>query len=142
MLYVDAREPGPPISWGRAGNRRGEMKAVRVVMDKDFEDDGLYCVTLWVDFDPPRYVSVSRDGLEEPDVIYVEAQDQIYGKKTTDLTYSVSGNILTLSFDQDYEECFHWNDGKEFSIEVDPPDLIKMQGTLVKIFSIEGEAGP
>ncbi|MXN79374.1 hypothetical protein GR157_32195 [Burkholderia sp. 4701] len=117
------------------------MKAVRVVVDKDFEDDGLYCVTLWVDSDPPRYVSVSRDDLEEPDVIYVEAQDQIYGKKTTDLTYSVRGNVLNFSFDQDSEGCFHWDNGKEVSIEIDPQDLIKMQATLVKIFSIEGEAG-
>ncbi|ELY2739324.1 hypothetical protein NNQ28_16970 [Cronobacter dublinensis] len=111
-----------------------DMKALKVLVDKDFEDDGLYAVTLWVDLEPPRYISISRDVFEEPDVIYIEAQDQIYGKKTINLRYSISDLVLRLYFTQDADERFHWNNRQDVSISIDKENWDEMLPTLNNIF--------
>ncbi|EPK7286484.1 hypothetical protein [Citrobacter farmeri] len=113
---------------------RFDMEALNVLVDKDFEDDGLYAVTLWVDLEPPRYISVSRDVFEESEVIYIEVQDQIYGRKTTNLNYSISEFILRLYFSPDSKETFHWNDSQEVSIKINKNEMDVMHPTLKKIF--------
>jgi hypothetical protein len=117
-----------------------QMKALKVLIDKDFEDDGLYAVTLWVDSEPPRYISISRDAFEEPKFVYVEAQDQIYGKKTKNLKYSLYDSALDLYFLPDSEDCFHWNNSRKVSIEIDKGDRDAMQSTLKNIFLIDASS--
>ncbi|KNC90721.1 hypothetical protein GM31_03385 [Trabulsiella odontotermitis] len=114
------------------------MTTLKVQVDKDIEDDGLYIVTLWVDLTPPRYISVSRDAYEEPDVIYIEAQDQIYGKKTTNLRYSISDSILRLYFLPGSEVFFHWNNSSEVLIKINERDWEVMQESFKNIFSLGG----
>lgn len=115
---------------------RFDMEALNVLVDKDFEDDGLYAVTLWVNLDPPRYISISRDEFEDPDIIYIEAQDQIYGKKTTNLKYLLSGSILKLYFIPESTEVFHWNHSQEVSININESTKYEIHSTLKKIFDI------
>lgn len=113
---------------------RFNMKALKILVDKDYEDDGLYAVTIWVDLESLRYISVSRDAFEEPDVIYIEAQDQIFGKKTTNLNYYISDFELKLYFSPDSDEVFHWSGGQEVSIKINKEDRDIMQQTLKIIF--------
>lgn len=113
-----------------------DMKTLKVQVDKDVEDDGLYVVTLWVDLTPPRYISISRDAYEEPGVMYIEAQDQIYGKKTTNLRYSISDSILRLYFLSGSGEVFHWNNSLEVLIKINDGDWEVMQESFENIFSL------
>lgn len=110
------------------------MKALKILVDKDYEDDGLYAITIWVDFEPLRYISISRDVFEEPDVIYIEAQDQIFGRKTTSLNYSISDFELKLYFSPSSDEIFHWSKSREVSIEINKDDRDIIQQTLKSIF--------
>lgn len=113
------------------------MKATKIIVEKNFEDDGLYGVTLWVDREPPRYLSISRDEVEEPDVIYFEAQDQICGMKTAALEYSLVENKLILKFPASSAEKFHWDGSEEVSIGIGRDDYLAVRETLVNIFSIK-----
>lgn len=114
------------------------VKATRVQRDTEFEDDGLFALTLWVEQSPPHYISVSRDEADDPDLIYFEAEDQAYGFKTKSLNYRVEEGLLKLWLPASAPESFHWTADRLVAIEIPRSHLDEVTEVLPHIFNAVG----
>jgi hypothetical protein len=112
------------------------MKAEKVQVDVDFEDDGLFGITVWVDQTPPHYVSVSRDAAEDPDLIYFEAEDQIHGFKTDALKVELIGNDFFVALNPECPLKFHWTADRSISIRINEEDLAEVRRVLGEIMKL------
>ena len=111
------------------------MKVARAKIDEEFEDDGLFSVTFWMDHGQvPSYVSIARDEMEDPDSVYFEAEDQIHGFKTKGLSYSITGNEVTLDLSGDPTRAFFWDNSKLIRLDISNNDLASVSESLKKIF--------
>jgi hypothetical protein len=112
------------------------MNAIRFLRDIEYEDEGLFCATIWVDETRPRYISISLDEAERPGELYFEAEDQVYGKYTRSLACTFSGSTLILASTLEVGNIFHWTPDTEIKIEMKSIDLDDARQILKKIFSI------
>jgi hypothetical protein len=110
------------------------MKPVRIQFDTDFADDGLYSITFWFqNSEVPSYVSLAKDEIEDPECSYIEAEDQKYGFKATDLSYTIIDDTLGLSFSADSDNRFFWNKSKYIEIEIPVHELKNVELCLAHI---------
>ena len=93
------------------------MRAKKVQIDHDFQDDGLFAITFYFEEDVvPYYITLSRDELEDPDVIYFEAHDQIHSFKSKEIKYTFKDNIFSLDLTNDVVNFFYWNHKKKIEV--------------------------
>lgn len=109
------------------------MKATEVRVDSEFEADGLFGVTLWVDCTPPGYVSICRDELEKPDSIYVEAQDQKYGFATDQILLQWRNSTLVIQHPEGAPWRFHWSVDDVVEIDIPESDVQEVKRVLIRI---------
>lgn len=109
------------------------MKLYKIQIDEDFEDDGLFSITFWVENDPPRYIALSRDELESPNSIYIEYIDQIYGFETRDIEYSFENGRLTLKL---LVNSFRWNHSSDLEIYIPEEEIDSVTFIMKKIFDL------
>ncbi|MBO2009985.1 hypothetical protein [Hymenobacter negativus] len=113
------------------------MQVDRTQIDTESEDDGLFSVTFWFDKSTvPGFVTIARDELEEPDVIYFEAEDQMHVFKTDKLAYLISGNSITFDLFNDLSNAFFWTTLRTFSLDVASEDLADVTQCLERIFEL------
>ena len=109
------------------------MKAVEVRVDAEFEDDGLFGVTLWVDSTPPGYLSICRDELENPDAIYFEAEDQKYGFETELIDLLWRNSVLIIGRPKQAKWQFHWTSADSVEIEIPESDAQQVKRVVERI---------
>jgi len=110
------------------------MKPSRIQIDREFEDDGLYGVTFWFgEGNNPSYLSLARDQLEDPDHIYIEAEDQRYGFRVRSLAWSRRDNTIALQLDPATHHRFHWNGTSTCDITVAVAEITGVESTLAHI---------
>ncbi len=109
------------------------MKIIKIQYDDEFEDEGLYTITFWVDKEPPRYISLARDEEESPSIIYVELFDQKYGYETKNVTYKFKENLLNLYLDKDFAFL---DNHHHIQIFINDADMFKVKQKLELIFDV------
>jgi len=110
------------------------MKPARIQLDTDFEEDGLYSITFWFqNSELPSYLSLARDEIEDPEFSYIEAEDQKYGFRANDLSFTINRENVGLSFSANSDNKFFWNESKYIEIEVPANELKKVERYLAHI---------
>lgn len=110
------------------------MKPTKIQFDTDFEEDGLFSITFWFDkYKIPSYLSIAKDEMEDPDFVYIEAEDQKFGFKSADLTYSINAYGIKLTFAKESNSYFYWDKSKEIEIEINENDLENVKRYLGRI---------
>lgn len=112
-----------------------KLNAIKLLRDIEYEDDGLFCVTIWVNETPPRYISISLDEIERPGELYFEAEDQKYGVYTRSLVCNFCGSSLTLISTSEVANLFHWTTDREIRIGMKSIDLQDAKQIIDKIFN-------
>lgn len=110
-----------------------KLKPASVQIDQ--EDDAFFSITFWFYDDVVGYISLIRDNDENPDAMYIECTDQIYGFEINSLLFSFIDNELilelengkTFNFDNSSKVCIHLN--KE-----DKERVASITNTIVKGF--------
>lgn len=95
-------------------------KPIEVYIDNEDFDDGFYNLGFVMNREVgvlPHHVGLCRDFIEEPDYVYIEADDQIYGFLTNQISYEIKGTLLTITLLD--EHVFYWNKEKTFTVEFD-----------------------
>ncbi|MBB5018569.1 hypothetical protein HNQ59_001858 [Chitinivorax tropicus] len=115
------------------------MKTTHVKADKEFEDDGLYCITIWVEEFPPRYISISYDEIEEPESIYIEAEDQKYGFKVPSIDLTLNDSSLKIGLGNDTAYHFHWTNQRCITITLTAEEIEEIKPTLHHIQQKSGQ---
>ena len=68
-----------------------------IAIESEYEDDGLYMITIWFTDDQIGYIAISRDLQGNcPEEIYFEWGDQSNGRFIEKLSYSFDNFILKL----------------------------------------------
>ena len=114
------------------------MLAKNIQLDDEFEDEGLYTLTFWLENDPPRYLCLARDD-DEPDHIYIEMLDQKYGFETTitHTHYQLNNQFLTLYLDRELTFFPH---KKQLTIELKQDTISAVTTKLRKIFAMANKS--
>ncbi|EAZ0459790.1 hypothetical protein QWQ33_003962 [Salmonella enterica] len=111
---------------------------IRTDIDNEDSDDGYFSLGFVFNYDDdiiPHNIGLCRDELEgEPDSIYIEADDQIYGFRTKKAKYSISDNLLTLTLLD--ENVFYWDKSKIINIKIDKNEVDEIEECLKSIFNI------
>ena len=117
------------------------LKTKSVQIDTELQDDGLYSITFYFGKSRnPYYMTLARDEYEEPDDIYFEAEDQIHGFKSREITYTLKNDILRIDLSADKSNNFFWT--KDRVIEVELGSDIKEAGEcLDRLFQIGRKVG-
>ena len=108
-----------------------KMKPIKIQIDSDQEDDGLYGITFWFFDDEIGYISFSRDDFEDPNRIYVEYTDQKNGFFIEKIEYSIKNKILELNLVGGAE--FYFNKSPLVKIELNEGDWIDVDRVLNRI---------
>ncbi len=73
------------------------LNAEKLIVETEYEDDGLYMITIWVDDDEIGYIAISKDLQGScPEKIYFEWGDQANGRFVNGFKYSVEGGLLNI----------------------------------------------
>ncbi|WP_227430526.1 hypothetical protein [Psychrobacter sp. I-STPA6b] len=111
-----------------------------IQIEHDFEDESLYIITFWLENDPLRYLCLARDYSENPNQIYIEFLDQIYGFETNKAKFLLENQIMHHSFtlyldrELDFLNLHFLNNDNKITIQLDTCDLSAITKTLAKIF--------
>jgi len=107
-------------------------------IDNEDSDDGYFSLGFIFNYDNniiPHYMGLCRDELEgEPNTIYIETDDQIYGFKTKKAEYSINNGILTITLLD--ENFFYWDKSKVINIKIDQNEIDVIEKCLESIFNI------
>ena len=100
---------------------------IDIDIDIEYTDEGVFSLLLQFNYDVnvvPHYIVLGRDELEsdDPNSIYVETDDQIYGFHTKHINYSIYDNILTFLLLG--ENVFYWDNSKEINIKLIPLQIL------------------
>lgn len=109
------------------------MRAQQVQIDTGYADDGLYAVTFWLDADPPRYITLARDEVEEAQSVYLEFADQKYGFSSPAISYVLEDTHLTLHIPPPHRL---WHGGRRIRITLPAEDCAATASVLARIFAI------
>ena len=75
------------------------LKLRPVSVQVDQEDDAFFSITFWFYDDVIGYISLMRDNDNNPDVLYIECTDQIYGFEINSLLFIFIDNKLILELE-------------------------------------------
>lgn len=113
-----------------------------IQIDKEFQDDGLFAITFYFEKDRiPYYITVCRDEYEEPDAVYVEAEDQIHSFKSSTIRYALCDAILTFDLSEDKENAFFWTRSKIVDIVLCQNDIHDVKICLERLFETGRQSG-
>ena len=78
-----------------------------IAIESEYEDDGLYMITIWFTDDQIGYIAISRDLQGScPEKIYFEWGDQSNGRFIEEFSYSFDNLILKLDLnDPSFRLC-------------------------------------
>lgn len=113
-------------------------KPIQIEIDNEESDDGFYSIGFIFNFDPnivPHNIGLCRDAMENPENIYVEADDQIHGFYTQSTSYDIQGTQLTILLNDDKD--FYWNHSKSIVIEIPMEQVEEVENCLMAILDIE-----
>lgn len=72
--------------------------AEEIAIESEYEDDGLYMITIWTD-DEIGYMAIYKDLQESnPEKIYFEWSDQVNRRFVEGFSFSVDRGILKINF--------------------------------------------
>ena len=113
-------------------------KPAAIHIDNDDEEDGFYSIGFF--FNPesdnaPKHLGLCRDIEENPDEVYIEADDQIYGFHTQSASFEMHGTVLTISLADDNR--FYWSDLATVDIDIPQEDINSILSCLRSIFDIQ-----
>ena len=74
-----------------------------------------------------------RDEVESPGDIYIETDDQIHGFHTTNATYAIINQVLTICLNDN--NVFYWNGSKTIKIYICDERLNDASKCLKRIFA-------
>ena len=114
------------------------LNPIEVAIDNEDSDDGFFSVGFILNYDVeqvPHNIGLCRDVYENPDSIYVEPDDQIYGFRTRNATFTVDDLILTISLHD--ENKFYWDGSKSVKIKLDPKKKADAVACLRRIFDLQ-----
>ncbi|MBF7091910.1 hypothetical protein IUY40_10200 [Flavobacterium sp. ALJ2] len=105
-------------------NVKKTYKPIQIDIDNEESDDRFFSLGFTFNFDSniiPHNIGFCRDFIENPNFIYIEADDQIHGFNTKAVSYNIEKFILTLTLLD--KNKFYWDGSKSISIELDESNI-------------------
>lgn len=110
-------------------------KPIQIEIDNEESDDGFFSLGFVFNFDidvVPHNIGMCRDFIENPDSLYIEADDQIYGFNTKNIKYHIEDFILKVILED--ENKFYWDGSKSILIELNKDKIAEVVSCLESMF--------
>lgn len=117
-------------------NMKKIYKPIQIEIDNEESDDGFLSLGFIFNYDThvvPHYISICRDFIENPDFLYLETDDQIYGFYTKNIKYHIEGFILKVTLED--KNKFYWSDSKSILIELNKNKITEVISCLESMFN-------